>query len=116
LPLEEITIAELLKGAGYKTAMFGKWHLGHRPQWLPSSQGFDEYLSILYSNDMTPVQLVEADEVVEYPVDQSILTQRYTQRAIDFIFAARDAAQATRGIKRLLHAGDAGRSVRRRDS
>jgi uncharacterized sulfatase len=91
LPLEEITIAELLKGAGYKTAMFGKWHLGHRPQWLPSRQGFDEYLSILYSNDMKPVQLVEADQVVEYPVDQSTLTQRYTQRAIDFISVHRDA-------------------------
>jgi uncharacterized sulfatase len=90
LPLAEVTIAELLKGAGYKTAMFGKWHLGHRPQWLPSRQGFDEYLSILYSNDMTPVQLVEADEVVEYPVDQSTLTQRYTQRAIDFISTHRD--------------------------
>jgi uncharacterized sulfatase len=90
LPLEEITVAELLKGAGYKTAMFGKWHLGHRPQWLPSRQGFDEYLSILYSNDMKPVQLVEADQVVEYPVDQAILTQRYTQRAIDFISTHRD--------------------------
>lgn len=91
LPPEEITIAELLKDAGYKTAMFGKWHLGHRPQWLPSRQGFDEYLSILYSNDMAPVQLVEADQVVEYPVDQALLTRRYTQRAIDFISTHRDA-------------------------
>jgi uncharacterized sulfatase len=90
LPPEEITIAELLKGAGYQTAMFGKWHLGHRPQWLPSRQGFDEYLSILYSNDMAPVQLVEDDQVVEYPVDQAILTQRYTQRTIDFMSMHRD--------------------------
>ncbi len=85
LPHSEITIAEILKEAGYATAAYGKWHLGHRPQWLPRTQGFDEYLGILYSNDMFPVQLVENESVVEYPVVQATLTQRYTARAIDFI-------------------------------
>lgn len=41
LPLEAITIAEVLKERGYVTACFGKWHLGYQPPWLPTSQGFD---------------------------------------------------------------------------
>lgn len=85
LPLDEVTIAEILKKEGYATAAFGKWHLGHKEQWLPRRQGFDEYLGILYSNDMFPVQLVENEEVIEYPVRQSLLTQRYTDRTIEFI-------------------------------
>ena len=79
------TIAELLKAKGYATAAFGKWHLGHREPWLPRSQGFDEYFGILYSNDMYPVQLVRNETVVEYPVAQSRLSQRYTDLTVDFI-------------------------------
>ena len=85
LPPSEITIAELLKDQGYATAAFGKWHLGHQPRWLPRTQGFDEYFGILYSNDMFPVQLVENESVVEYPVVQASLTERYTQRTLQFI-------------------------------
>ena len=85
LPLAELTLAELLQQAGYATAAYGKWHLGHKPKWLPRTQGFDEYFGILYSNDMYPVQLIENESVVEYPVVQATLTQRYTQRALDFI-------------------------------
>ena len=65
LPPSEITIAEALKSAGYATAAFGKWHLGHQSKWLPRTQGFDEYFGILYSNDMFPVQLIHNEEVVE---------------------------------------------------
>ena len=85
LPLEEVTIAELLKPLGYASIAIGKWHLGHLPQWLPTRQGFDEYYGILYSNDMRPVQLVHNEEVVEYPVIQANLTKKYTRRALDFI-------------------------------
>ncbi|MCA9061660.1 MAG: sulfatase [Planctomycetaceae bacterium] len=90
LPSSELTIAELLKPAGYATAAFGKWHLGHLPQWLPTTQGFDHYLGILYSNDMFPVQLVQNEQVVEYPVPQSTLTHRYTEQALEFIRDNRD--------------------------
>ncbi|MCP5119223.1 MAG: sulfatase, partial [bacterium] len=85
LPLDEITIAEGLKPLGYATGAIGKWHLGHVPEYLPVKQGFDEYYGILYSNDMRPVQLVEGEDVVEYPVVQAMLTRRYTERALDFI-------------------------------
>jgi N-acetylgalactosamine-6-sulfatase len=90
LPSSEITIAEALRSAGYATAAIGKWHLGHKPQWLPRTQGFDEYFGILYSNDMFPVQLVHNEQVVEYPVVQATLTRRYTQRALTFIQDHRD--------------------------
>ncbi len=90
LPQSEITIAELLKENGYATAAYGKWHLGHLEQWLPRTQGFDEYYGILYSNDMYPVQLVHNETVVEYPVIQAKLTRDYTDRAIDFMERNRD--------------------------
>src|SRR3954451_16000974 len=52
LTLEEITIAEVLKGAGYATGMVGKWHLGQLPQFLPMRQGFDSWFGLPYSHDM----------------------------------------------------------------
>jgi uncharacterized sulfatase len=85
LPATEITLAQALKPRGYATCCIGKWHLGHTAEFLPTRRGFDEYLGILYSNDMRPVQLVENERVVEYPVVQATLTRRYTERALDFI-------------------------------
>jgi arylsulfatase A-like enzyme len=51
---DEVTVAEVLKGVGYATACFGKWHLGDQAEFLPTKQGFDEYFGIPYSNDMGP--------------------------------------------------------------
>ena len=90
LPSSEITIAEVLKEQGYGTAMFGKWHLGHREQWLPRTQGFDEYQGILYSNDMFPVQMIKNEEVIEYPVSQGKLSSLYTDLALDYIKRKKD--------------------------
>lgn len=85
LAASEVTIPEVLKPLGYKSSCIGKWHLGHTAQFLPRTQGFDEYYGILYSNDMRPVQFVENERVARYPVVQSQLTREYTDRAIDFI-------------------------------
>jgi arylsulfatase A-like enzyme len=85
LPKSEITLAQVLKTAGYATGMVGKWHLGHKPGTLPTDQGFDEYFGIPYSNDMRPVQVLEGTRVIEYPVVQVTLTTRYAKRATDFI-------------------------------
>jgi arylsulfatase A-like enzyme len=91
LPAGEVTLAELLKGAGYATGMVGKWHLGHmEPAYLPTRRGFDEYLGVLYSNDMRPVQLVEGEKPVEYPLLQATLTRRYTERALSFVERHKD--------------------------
>src|SRR5688572_783447 len=91
LPGGEVTLAQLLKGAGYATGMVGKWHLGHkRTEFLPTHRGFDEYLGIPYSNDMRPVRLIEGVETVEYPIVQATLTKRYTERALKFIESNKD--------------------------
>lgn len=86
LPTSEILLPSVLKDAGYATAMVGKWHLGHQNKdWWPTRRGFDEYLGILYSNDMRPVRLIDGEKVVEYPVAQATITRRYTDRALAFI-------------------------------
>lgn len=85
IPDSEITLGEVFQEAGYATKLIGKWHLGHKEEFFPVNHGFDEYYGILYSNDMRPVQIVEDRDTVEYPVDQSLLTKRYTEKAIDFI-------------------------------
>jgi len=90
---EEITIAEVMKSAGYTTALIGKWHLGDQKEFLPTRQGFDHYFGIPYSDDMTPragqvwppLPLMRGETVIEAPVDCRFLTKRYTEGAIDFI-------------------------------
>ena len=84
---DEITIAEVLKDVGYATAMSGKWHLGDELAFLPKQQGFDTYFGIPYSNDMNIKNLpvIIDNDIVETVPDQSLLTKRYTDFAIDFI-------------------------------
>ena len=53
LPPSEITIAELLSKAGYATACIGKWHLGYPLEFCAQRQGFDFFLGLPYSNDMS---------------------------------------------------------------
>lgn len=86
LPAEEITLADVLKAAGYKTAMIGKWHLGDRSPSLPNDMGFDEYFGALYSNDMTPFALYR-DRAIEIPApaDQTRLSEVYAREAVAFV-------------------------------
>ena len=93
----EITLAEVLKSVGYKTGMFGKWHLGDQPEFLPTRQGFDEYFGIPYSHDIHPdhprqdhfqfpaLPLLDQEEVIEMDPDADYLTRRVTERAVQFI-------------------------------
>ena len=104
LPSSEITLAETLKEKGYATACVGKWHLGHLPAYLPTSNGFDSYFGLPYSNDMNlmkegpkkeilmnpkaeywNVPLLRIERIVERPADQTTITKRYTEEAIEFI-------------------------------
>ena len=94
---EEITLAEVLKEAGYKTGIFGKWHLGDQPEFLPTRQGFDEFFGIPYSHDIhrqhprqdhfqfPSLPLLNNEEVIEMDPDADNLTQRVTERAVQFI-------------------------------
>lgn len=115
----ENTIADHLKSQDYATACFGKWHLGHHPEVLPTANGFDTYYGIPYSNDMNhpdnkgkpkggpdgmdilwndpestltkwKTPLFEDEKIVELPVDQRTITRRCTQKAIDFVKAHQD--------------------------
>ena len=96
----EITIAELVKQHDYATAIYGKWHLGHHPQFLPTRHGFDEYFGLPYSNDMwpshprkadyPPLPLIEEEEIIKIDPDQSQLTTWYTERAVEFIAKNKD--------------------------
>lgn len=112
LPDSEITIAEKLKENGYKTAAIGKWHLGHKKEYLPLQHGFDYYYGIPYSNDMDKINgetccpgsqywqkyenqkpestnynvpLIQNNEIIERPVVQTTITKRFTDKAVEFI-------------------------------
>lgn len=91
---EETTVAEVLKSVGYATGIFGKWHLGDQPDFLPTRQGFDEYFGIPYSDDMVPnprlpsyppLPLLRNETVIEAPVDRNFLVKRCTEEVIAFI-------------------------------
>ena len=95
----EETIAEVLKKKDYACGAFGKWHLGHHPQFMPTRHGFDEYYGLPYSNDMWPyhpqsgsyypdLPLFDGERVANpkvTPDDQAQLTTQYTERAVQFI-------------------------------
>jgi arylsulfatase len=85
LALNETTLAQMLKGAGYRTMCIGKWHLGHQPQFLPTARGFDEYFGIPYSNDMSPRVLLHNTEQIEETATLETLTSRYTEQAVRFL-------------------------------
>ncbi|MBT8078330.1 MAG: sulfatase-like hydrolase/transferase, partial [Gammaproteobacteria bacterium] len=87
LPGSETTIAEYLQEAGYRTAIVGKWHLGHTDDHLPGQHGFDYFFGVHYSNDMRPFALYENDGVLQAEADQPTLTRRYTEAAKAFIAA-----------------------------
>lgn len=95
---DEMTIGQVLKQRGYATAVFGKWHLGHHPRFLPLQHGFDEYLGLPYSNDMFGADpmtgivqpLLDGEKVLEQKPEQSKLTTLYTERAVKFIEKNKD--------------------------
>jgi len=90
MPLDEITIADLLKEEGYATGIVGKWHLGHMKKFLPLQRGFDEYFGIPYSNDMESVVYIRGNKVEEYYVDQTNTTKTYAEEAVKFIDKHKD--------------------------
>ncbi|MCB2096849.1 MAG: sulfatase-like hydrolase/transferase [Parvularculaceae bacterium] len=85
LPAAEETLGEIAKRAGYATKFIGKWHLGKFPDYSPLLHGFDEFYGVPHSNDMPNFALYDGDAVIEQPVEQSTLTQRYGDEAERFI-------------------------------
>ncbi|HYI94844.1 MAG TPA: sulfatase [Bryobacteraceae bacterium] len=95
------TMGELLKETGYRTCVFGKWHLGDQPDTRPPARGFDESCGLMYSNDMWEFHPENPDRFREFPLQfwengkiqiervtqhhQPMLTTWYTEHAVDFI-------------------------------
>ena len=113
LPATEITLAEQLRTVGYQTAAIGKWHLGHKEEYLPTNNGFDYYFGIPYSNDMDKipgldywdywklpndsiktehfnVPLLRNTEIIERPANQHTITTRYSDEAVSYIKKNKD--------------------------
>jgi arylsulfatase A-like enzyme len=110
---DEVTIADVLRTAGYATKHVGKWHCGDQPAFLPTRHGFDGSYGIPYSNDMgrqrgtdwakvlaesgiviapgyPPLPLLLDDEVIEAQPDQASLTARFVDESVRFMRANRD--------------------------
>jgi len=89
LPLTEITIADILKQAGYTTGLVGKWHLGYQPEFHPQKRGFDEFFGFLggahsyidaKAEPKNPI--MRGTDVVDEP---EYLTHAFTREAVSFI-------------------------------
>lgn len=97
LPAKEYTMAEMLKERGYSTSCIGKWHLGHKEEFMPINQGFEKFYGVPYSNDMDnyyykgidfqspPLPLYRNTALIESGPDQRFLTKKYTEEAISQI-------------------------------
>ncbi len=109
---DETTLAELVKQEGYATGAFGKWHVGHDPEFLPLNQGFDRFYGLPYSNDQWPrdrfgnlvttgakadnpeLPLISDNTVIDEITSlekQDSLTYKYTVEAVNFINTQADA-------------------------
>ena len=99
------TIGHVMQKAGYKTAVFGKWHIGDQPDTRPPARGFDESCGLMYSNDMwefhperpenypQPLHFWENGQVKIERVTkdhQQYLTRWYTEHAVSFIERNKD--------------------------
>lgn len=100
------TMGEVLKARGYRTAVFGKWHIGDQPETRPPARGYDESCGLMYSNDMWEFHPTAGDNYRKYPLQfwdngkvtidrvgkehEAMLTTWYTEHAVDFIARNKD--------------------------
>ena len=96
LPVSEVTLADLLRGAGYATGVFGKWHLGFEPGFRPLKRGFETFYGFLGHGGHDYFDLSITDEIRSIyrdhaPIEDSgYLTRNITREAVKFIEANRD--------------------------
>jgi len=97
MPLAETTFAEVLKGKGYVTGIFGKWHLGYRVEFNPARQGFDEFRGYVSGNvdfhshfDQAGIQ--DWWKNLELAPEEGYVTDLITRHGIDFIERHKDEA------------------------
>ncbi|MHC4721983.1 MAG: sulfatase-like hydrolase/transferase [Planctomycetota bacterium] len=94
LPLTEVTIADLLRSAGYTTAAVGKWHLGIAPHFNPLRRGFDEFFGFPHGQHSYDGSALKGYKWEAYnpimrgttPVEEKqYLTDAFTREAVSFI-------------------------------
>lgn len=98
LDVEEHTIGDTLQGAGYRTMLIGKWHLGELPQYHPLKRGFDEFYGFLggsrsywsIENPHEGSALMHDYKVLDEEQEVTYLTEDLTDAAIDFVERQRD--------------------------
>lgn len=90
LPEEEVTLADVMREAGYATALIGKWHQGHAHPYLPDDNGFDYFYGLYSPNNYRTLPFMENETVLQEHADRPNLTQMYTERAREYIREHRD--------------------------
>lgn len=90
LPATMATLPDILRKAGYRTAMLGKWHLGASDAAWPTAHGFDSFWGVPYSNDMKPLPLYRGKSVIEPVLTQETFSQRMVAEARAVITAPSD--------------------------
>ncbi|MBD1433720.1 arylsulfatase [Sphingobacterium sp. DN00404] len=90
---QSVTLAEVLKEAGYKTYMAGKWHVGERPEHWPRQRGFDHYFGLISGassyfelvEEPRKRQMVYEDELWSPPIEDFYMTDAFTDTALSFL-------------------------------
>jgi uncharacterized sulfatase len=90
LPESERTLPELLREAGYRTMMLGKWHLGSRENFWPTNHGFERFWGVPWSNDMSPLPLYRGATIIEEPLVQETFAERLVVEARALIAESSD--------------------------
>lgn len=94
LPVSEKTIADHLRGAGYRTALFGKWHLGTAARFHPMERGFDEFFGFLEGahayTTPEPQKTYPLYDGRKPVVEPAYLTDVIAERSVEFINRNRD--------------------------
>jgi arylsulfatase A-like enzyme len=90
LPTSETTLPRMLRDAGYRTAMFGKWHLGYRKEYAPNAHGFETFMGLLSGNvDHYSKKEINGEldwyENTTLTAEKGYSTDLITARAVDFI-------------------------------
>jgi arylsulfatase A len=123
--LDETLLSKLFRVAGYSTMAIGKWHLGDKPEYLPTNRGFDSFYGVPYSDDYYPLPLIRDLTALDKDTDRDLLTPRYTEEAVKFIETRRgkpfflylafsyphDPARASARFRGKTKFGDVGDSI-----
>lgn len=97
---DEYLLPEMFRDLGYATACFGKWHLGTKPEFFPTRNGFDRWAGLPYSNDngplhptvkgIPPLPFYSDDQVIRSDPIQALFTSQFTEYSLAFITANKD--------------------------